>query len=313
MFKNEQMSKKAFLEQVARMYYVLGLNQQEIAKQLQIGRSSVARFLNEAREAGIIRFQIDSPVDHLREAHLERKLARAYPLKDCVIFADRGGNMQRFDSFACQYLNTVLPFSGSIGLGWGRTLFSVGQSMHLADSRPHLQIVQLSGSSGEKETVFPAAANIQTWAQGLGSATCFLPAPAIVDPEDKPLFLKNQTIRRAFESIRQVDVAIVGIGDTGEHSTILESKMVPELTSAELKKYGVGDVIFHFFNAKGQFSFPSLSERVIGATEEDFMNIPMRIGIAYGLFKREAIRGALAGGIINVLITDGETARALLL
>ena len=40
--------------------------------------------------------------------------------------------------------------------------------------------------------------------------------------------------------------------------------------------------------------------------------IPIRVGIAYGKDKTDAIKGALKGKIINVLITDNATAEAIL-
>ena len=45
---------------------------------------------------------------------------------------------------------------------------------------------------------------------------------------------------------------------------------------------------------------------------EDYKNIPTRIGIAGGPEKLAAIRAALRGGYVNVLITDLDTAAALL-
>lgn len=80
------MANRRFLEQIARMYYILDLNQQQIAEQLGIGRSSVARFLNEARKKGVVHFQIDSDSDSYRCQPLERKLLKKTQLKDCVVF-----------------------------------------------------------------------------------------------------------------------------------------------------------------------------------------------------------------------------------
>ena len=50
----------------------------------------------------------------------------------------------------------------------------------------------------------------------------------------------------------------------------------------------------------------------MGITIEDLLNTPIRIGIAYGLEKVKAIRGAIKGKLINVLITDDKTAKEVL-
>lgn len=311
--KNEQLSKRGLLERVARMYYVLGMNQQEIADQLDIGRSSVARFLNEAREEGIVQFHIRSRVDKSRNSQIEQHLKEIYKMRDVVVLKNNQSSINSFETLVVQYLNSIFPFQGLIGLGWGKTLYSIGQYMHLAESRPNLKVVQLSGSLGEKENVVPASRNIQTWAQAIDAQAYFLPAPAIVEkPEDKKLFLKNSSIRNVYEYIKKVDMAIVGIGHTKEDATILQANLVNGLTCKDLESHSVGDVIFHFFNKRGEFSFKELSDLVIGASTFDFMHIPARIGIAYGDFKQKAILGALEGRIVNILITDENTAKLLI-
>jgi len=56
----------------------------------------------------------------------------------------------------------------------------------------------------------------------------------------------------------------------------------------------------------------ALRDRVVGITGEQLRAIPRRVGIAGGPRKRETIRAAVAGGLVNVLITDLTTARWML-
>ncbi|MDR6552023.1 sugar-binding domain-containing protein [Paenibacillus qinlingensis] len=309
---NEHLSKESFLERISRMYYVLEMSQQEICEQLNIGRSSVARFLSEARERGIVQFQIRSDLDGCRHTDLESQLMKRFKMKDCVIFrSDESGTS--FEVLASQYLNSILPTHGSIGLGWGKTLHAVGTQMHLCDPRPGLKVIQLSGGSGAKEELVPAATVIQLWAQSLRCRPILLPAPAIaVNVEVKNSFLQDPSIQEIVSEIKKIDAAVVGIGHTGEDATIITSNLVPGLGSQALSASSVGDLIFHFYNEKGVFSEPSLSSRVVGATPEEFQQIELRIGVAHGVSKKKAIQGALQGQLIHVLITTEETARELL-
>ncbi len=307
---NEQMSERGFLERIAKMYYVLGLTQKDIADQLDIGRSSVARFLNEAREEGIVQFHIQSKTDNARRSDLETRLVMGYKLKDAVVVKQQQG--YSFETTAVNYLNSILPFHGSVGLSWGRTLYSVGQSMHLCEPRPQLKLVQLCGSAGAKENEIPASALIQTWAYAIDAKPCFLPAPTIVESKEiREILLKDENIRNSYEEIRHVDVAIVGIGNTEPDSTILTTNFIHGLTSEKLKERSVGDVNLHFFDEHGDFTFPEISEKVIGASPLDFLRIPLRVGMAYGKDKTSAIAGALKGRIVNILVTDEETAQLL--
>jgi DNA-binding transcriptional regulator LsrR (DeoR family) len=51
---------------------------------------------------------------------------------------------------------------------------------------------------------------------------------------------------------------------------------------------------------------------VVGIDADTLREIPRRVGIAGGESKHTAIHAALAGGWVNVLITDTATAAALL-
>ena len=47
---------------VSRMYYIEGLTQQSIAKELGISRSYISMILSEARELGIVEINIKNPL-----------------------------------------------------------------------------------------------------------------------------------------------------------------------------------------------------------------------------------------------------------
>ena len=55
-----------------------------------------------------------------------------------------------------------------------------------------------------------------------------------------------------------------------------------------------------------------LDARVVGIDPDSFRRIPRRIGLAGGQRKHAAIRAAIAGNWVNVVVTDLATARALL-
>jgi DNA-binding transcriptional regulator LsrR (DeoR family) len=74
----------------------------------------------------------------------------------------------------------------------------------------------------------------------------------------------------------------------------------------------VGDFNLRYFDAAGKALASELDDRVVGLALEDFRRIPHVVGLAGGAAKLDAIRGALAGKLVNVLITDHLTAQRLL-
>lgn len=309
--KNEQNTKREFLEKIARMYYVLEMNQKDIAKQLDIGRSSVARFLSEAKKEGVVRFYITSKIDSSRKTDIENHLVSKYKLKDAVVI--REGNGLLYEMIVVNYLNSIIPYHGSLGLGLGTTIFNVGKYMHLCEARPELKVIQMTGSVGRVENEIPSTSLIQNWAQALEAQPLFLPAPALVESREvKEFFLQDKNIQYIQNEIRNIDISIVGIGNTSNEATILNTNLIPDLTSKDLQVRSVGDIILHFYDSQGNFSMDKISERVIGTTPIDLLRIPTRIALAYGEDKVEAIKGALNGRLINILITTDNTAKLLL-
>ncbi|MBE9912426.1 hypothetical protein G8C92_00045 [Paenibacillus donghaensis] len=309
MAEHEMNTKRDFLERICRMYYVLEMNQKDIADQLNIGRSSVARFLKEAKNEGVIRFLITSNIDNTRRTDLENQLLSKFHLKDIVVVNSNGS----YEAAVANYLNSMLPYQGNVGVGWGKTIDKVGKFLNICAPRPSLKIIQMNGSVGKIEKVLPATSVIQNWAQALGATPHFLPAPAIVESKEiREFFLKDKNIHESYNEIKKVDISIVGIGTTYDDSPILKTNLVSELTSGKLQKNSVGDILLHFYDDKGRFSMKHISERVVGTKPMDFLNIPTRIALAYGAEKCEAIKGALEGRLINILITTDETAKLLL-
>ncbi len=81
---------------------------------------------------------------------------------------------------------------------------------------------------------------------------------------------------------------------------------------AIVAKGAVADVCLRYFDAAGRPVGTSLDGRVLGIELPAFLAIPRRVAVAGGPEKVPAIRGALAGRLINVLVSDEDTARALL-
>ena len=90
-----------------------------------------------------------------------------------------------------------------------------------------------------------------------------------------------------------------------------DAKAREELT--ELTDLGaVGDMSLRFFDAKGAPVITPLNERVIGMTLDEIKASRRVVAVAGGPRKVAAIRGAMLGGYIDVLITDHFTAERLL-
>jgi len=119
-------------------------------------------------------------------------------------------------------------------------------------------------------------------------------------------------IKKPLKLAAKANVAFVGIGDLGPEAPLHLDGFISKRELEKLQKVGaVGDIAGWAFDSNGELIEGIINHRVASAP------IPPRekcrvIALASGTRKVQAIKAALKGGLINGLITDEITAKALL-
>ena len=104
-----------------------------------------------------------------------------------------------------------------------------------------------------------------------------------------------------------ITLALVGIGATEPSRGLASSgnAFSPQELKRLAAKGAVGDICLRFFDAAGRPVITELNERVISIELDQLRHTRRVVGVA-------AIRGALTGKLVNVLITDLSSAEQLL-
>jgi len=125
--------------------------------------------------------------------------------------------------------------------------------------------------------------------------------------------IQDPSIGDVMKSWQELDLALVGIGSLEPSPLLRQSgNALTEDEQAELRGAGaVGDVCLRFFDADGRSIETPFNQRIMSITPADLIAVPRRVGVAGGASKYRAIRAALRGGWVNVLVTDLDTARGL--
>src|SRR5258708_6775466 len=132
--------------QVARQFYLEGFSKVDIADRLGISRFRVARLLDSAREAGMVRIEIGLPGGTL-DAALSAELCSAYGLKHAFVFNfpdhDEPALRRRRGEAAGHALMDLIRPGDVLGMSWSRTLSSLAVAL---TQMPPCPIVQLTGA-----------------------------------------------------------------------------------------------------------------------------------------------------------------------
>ncbi|WP_245732678.1 sugar-binding transcriptional regulator [Salinibacillus kushneri] len=299
---------------IAHMYYEEGATQSTIAKSIGVSRSLISKYLTKAKETGVVEIIIHDDESHPFLA-LESKVERRYDLREvvCVSSNDQETSKGRLGIAASKYLLRILKDGQTLGVSSGTTLNEVAKSMQPNQHFPDLSIVPLVGGMGDEQVDIHSNNIVATLADCLNAKYSLLHAPVLVDSKEaKDIIFNQSTIKNVFDKATESDVALVGIGGTPEHSTMVKSYLHQGKQEEVDFENVVGDICYNFIDPDGNTALNVWNEKVITLALEKLKNIPLVIGVAGGSEKIEAIRSSLIGNLIDVLITDENTAKALL-
>jgi DNA-binding transcriptional regulator LsrR (DeoR family) len=305
------------LARVASLYYEDGLNQERIATQMGYSRSMVSRLLAEAHQQHVVEIRVHHPLE--RHHQLESELQERLGLK-AVRVLKRGqvGHAQmlrRLGGLAAPLVEELLHDRGTLGVSWGTGVSEVANALR-PRSRTDIHVVQLVGLIGAAES--PEIDNpelAQRFARTLGGRYSILPAPLLVDnAATREALLNDYRVQRVLACVRQMDLALVGIGAVeAQYSTLVRAGCISAVQAGELAWAGaVGDVSAIYFDRAGGIVETPLTRRVIGVSAQALAGVRNRLGIAGGQAKPLPILGAVRAGLVNLLITDDVAASGVI-
>ncbi len=307
---------RAFLAEVATLYYVDKLNQKQISRQLGRSIAMVSRLLAEAHDEGIVEVRINHPVPTVPA--LQAELVRSFGLRTARVLGTAGlppGRLlPRLGELAAVYLRTILSDDAIISVGWGTTLHEVARAVTPGGLKG-IQVVQSMGSLGSRLPAIDNHLTTRLLADQLDGTPHYLHAPMIVDSQAvRDVLVQDTHIARALALSRRADVILFGIGvPEPEQSGLLHAGYLDAVTLETIRQSGaVGDICVTYFERDGQILDLDITKRVIGILLPEVTRIGTTILVARGQHKADAIFGALRTGFIHVLITDESTAEAVL-
>ncbi|MDU4998845.1 MAG: sugar-binding domain-containing protein, partial [Enterobacteriaceae bacterium] len=154
----------------------------------------------------------------------------------------------------------------------------------------------------------------QQLAEHLGCPAWLLPSQSIEHSvEERARLVNSPDVAAVVAKFAEVDVAIVGIGEL-EPSQLLKNSgnyYNEDMLHLLSERGAVGDICLHYYDASGKPVLTQEEDPVIGMELEQIRACQQVIALAGGPEKHNAIRGALQGNYIDVLITDYATARSL--
>jgi DNA-binding transcriptional regulator LsrR (DeoR family) len=297
---------------VARQYYLEGASKIDIADRLGISRFRVARLLDSARDAGMVRIEIGLPGGSL-DAGLSAELCAAFGLRHAFVFDfpddEQALLRRRLGEATGQVLMDLIVPGDVLGMSWSRTLSDLAAAL---TQIPPCPIVQMTGAVPPPDgrdllDLVRSVARI-----GGGPAHVFY-APMLLDDAETAAAVRRQgDIAEAFALVPSVTIAMVALGGWAPGLSTIYDALSPAERDA-LAAVGVrAEVAGVFLGEDGRPMATSLDARMIVTPGSVLERIPFVLAVAFDVAKNSAVHAALRGGLVHGLVTHSSLARALL-
>ncbi len=305
------------ITKVARLHHTQNQRQSEIARKLGISQASVSRFLQLAEVHGIVR-TIVVPPEGLYPG-LEDGLMEAYGLDAAYVVdisASEVGVAHVLGAAAAACLSSEFKCGPVLGLtSWSTSLREMAKQLLPQNNSGVTKVVETLGDLGSPMLQHEAALATSQVAKALDAEAVFLRTPGVMpSAELLKVALSDAHIQTALRLLDKVDIAFIGVGPADFHGPLEEGDNF--FSAGQLAKVrgagAVGQLHQRFIDAGGQPVKTELDQLVVGITLEQLRNAGRRIAVAGGADKHVALRAALAGKWINVLVTDVNSANYLM-
>lgn len=294
------------MAKIAWYYYIENMTQQKISDMLGISRMRVIKLLEKAHQSGIIQFKIRE--DSLERIHIEKQLIEHFNLKDAFVVPTHPNEDEINESIAkaaAMYINDRLTKDCFINIGYGDTLSKLLNNLSII-SNYSLSYVSLTGGVNH----YLANARPEVFNNNL----YLTPAPLMASTKEMVAAMQGEaSIKEISRLTKLSSMTVLSVGELDKASTISKLNIINQNDLLFLAMRGVvGDILCHFIDKDGNLVDTPIEERLISTPLNILKELDNVIGVAAGLKKVEAIRAALKGEYLDVLITDESTATELL-
>lgn len=305
--------------QAAWLYYQSGLSQTDVADAMGISRVTVVKYLQIARESGVVNISLD--MSRYSRIDMALSLKKQFDLTSVLVVpdnpapeaaADSARRRENMAQAAAVYLSQVIEDGDVLGVAWGRTIHHLAKCL-MPKTVHNVTVLQMLGSVPSQPD-FTTVESSSLIAGKFGGECAYLHVPAIVSSAELADALRCEPIIRAnFAQLDRCTKSLFVAGNVTEENPLIRAGVITAEEMADFRSKGaVGVICGRFYDKDGTPLDTHTDARILGIRLPQLQQIARRIFIATGEQNVAATRGALLGGYVSDLIVDPVIAANLL-
>lgn len=313
---NQNINQLLLEMKACNLKFIKGYSQIEIAKKLNCSPATVSRLLKSAIKDEIIEVRIKNPLKKVIE--LGNLLKGKYHLKEVVVVRGKYKNSKMLRKAigiaAAELASNLIKKNDIVGISCGRTIYEMADVLSQFRKELNIKAIPLLGGLGKEGIEFQVNGICKLFADNFAGTTKILDVPVIIINRDtRDMLLEEKGVQDVVKYWDKLDIAFVSIGPPASSSLTITTKYcISEKIKKLIMSKAVGDICARFFDKDGNEYKEELEYNLISIDFEKLKKTPYRVGIAGGKDKIIGIKAVLSTHIINILVTDEETARNIL-
>lgn len=299
---------------IARLYYIDGMEQSQIAKKESVSRPTVSRLLAMAREKGFVSIKVN---DDFRDSQvLSEQLEAIYPdVKINVISTaqdDQKLKIDRVASSVAKYLHSIIKSGDIVGLGSGQEIYEIAQRIEAKDVRD-VEILPLTGLFDTRE--YPAFhSEIATlFATAYKSSARLLPVPVIFNSISTKQLVETEKYVRYLEKLARLsNIVVFTVNNITSSPLFYSNNYLSEQEKEVLASDSIGEVLSHFIDINGVLVNRDLDSRTVSLPIDNLHYKDHAIMMVSDVANTAILCTVLKMKIVSQLFVDQQTAQCLL-
>ena len=225
--KMNEEEKKELLSKVAHMYYNENKTQSEIAEYFSTTRFKVSKWIQDARNKGIVEITIHT--SNNRNTKLENIFKENFALNNVIVlnnqFIPYEDTLRQLGKLGAEYLNRIITPDSIIGVLWGKTVYNIINQISINDNQfVQITAVQIVGNVAKDNPILDSPELIKNLAAAYNGKYKFLLAPLYIqDDYIRKGIIEEPVIKDAIEYGKKANIILTGIG--GQTGTSLYSNI----------------------------------------------------------------------------------------
>ncbi|MGY3742393.1 sugar-binding transcriptional regulator [Leuconostoc inhae] len=299
---------------IARLYYIEGLEQNQIAKKEGISRPTVSRLLATARESGFVSIRVN---DDVRDSQvLAEQLETIYShIKFNVISTAQDDNKIKSEKVAiatATYLHKLIKNGDIIGIGTGREIHEVAKQLNVKNVKD-VEILPLTGIFTSQEYRQFDAEIATLFSKAYNTAAQLLPLPIVFDELTTKLIVENEKQIRYLEKLARVaNIIVFTVNDLKNSALLHNSTYISEKEKQNIEYEAVGEVLAHFIGSNGEAVSQDLDSRTVSLPLENIGYKENSILIIDDVSQVSTAHILLKCNLVSQMFIDQQTAQTLL-